>query len=224
MCVPAAAALRADRLLRSMGRDLCAVRAFGALCAECGPAGKEYSKSLGYGPPPAFPSDPLRCCEGATTKRTAETFIEMFGSNGLTQDAARRSNPWNSAGQKLHLRAADVKRAVLSGVFSMQQLHAKLSWAAWNASVLRGTTLVHSTDGPCAACQIFCPDEYAALTPQLGRPGPPSKGSKRKSGAQRVVSMSSMRASAVVHAFGSSKIHTSHTNLNLNSTPMLLPQ
>ena len=66
-------------------------------------------------------------------RKTYDVYTAMDLSK---QDAARRSNPWDSAGQKLHLRSVDVKRVVHAGVYSTQhELHAKLSWAAWNARV-----------------------------------------------------------------------------------------
>ncbi len=160
-------------------RSLCAVRAYGALCAEAGDAGKAYSLAAQPGSPPWAGSDPMRLLPGASAKRTVQTFASMFGEGTLQLDADGR---WTGAAAQLHQRGADVKKALKAGCCTEQQLHGKLSWAAWNACALRGTTLIHAASGECAVCAAHLPQEYDALKPQLGGKGgrPPKKQRKRR--------------------------------------------
>ena len=155
-------------------RSLCAVRAVGALCAECGVAGKAWSCAAQPGEPPWSFANPMDLCEGACAKRTVETFAALFGSAGLQKDKDGR---WTGAAAKLHHRAADVKKALEAGSVDAQQLHASLSHHAWNESCLRGTTLEHTADGECPLCAAYFPREYEALRPQLISKGgrPPKK-------------------------------------------------
>ena len=149
-------------------RSLCAVRAVGALCAECGPEGAAWSRAPQPGAPPWKWKNSMQLCDGASAKRTVETFASLFGWDGLKPDADGKR--FSGAAALLNQRAADVKR-VIDGGFDAVQLHAKLSHAAWNASALCGTTLVHTASGECPACAVCFPLEYKALQPQSKPPG-----------------------------------------------------
>ena len=158
-----------------MGRAECVVRAYGALCAECGPAGTAFNLSSGDGPVPWTYTASDRLCPGATTKRTVETFIQIFGDVGLTRDSNRPSNPLHTAGQKLHLNAARIK-TYLERNPDVVQLHSQVSIHSWRLGVQRGSQFVHAADGPCEACKIFCPQIYAVLNPAVPTGGkPPGK-------------------------------------------------
>ena len=151
----------------------CAVMAFNALCAEHGPQGKAYSMAAEPDAPPWSWDDPMVLCPGATPRRTVETFVSMFGDEGLKMDTSGRCQ---SAAEKLHKRAAHVKKVIDAG-YDELQLHSKLSWHAWNCatSCLQRGTVKHAHTGPCVACQIYCPEEYEALKPQKAAAGRPPK-------------------------------------------------
>ena len=159
----------------TMGRISCAVRAYNALCAECGDAGKAFSLSAGHGPAPWGQLDPCKWVVGASTKRTAATFISMFGSSGFNPNQHRPSNQWDSAGEKLHLRAADIKQLLVAGIRTVEELHGTLSLHALHRSLISGTQLVHDADGECKACKIECSELYAALNPSMPKGGRPAK-------------------------------------------------
>ena len=157
-----------------MLRSQCAVRAYGALCAECGPAGKAYSMASSPEAPPWAWDGHMSLVQGATTRRTVETFGEMFGLGGLKQD---NDGQWKGAAHKLHLRASDVKRVIDEG-YDVQALHETLSWHAWNKQMrlLPSATIEHAADGPCHACELYCAEAYEALAPKTGgKRGRPAK-------------------------------------------------
>jgi hypothetical protein len=171
------------------GRSHCAVRAFNALCAECGDAGKRYScAAAGVAPwsHDAVVAQTMALCPGANAQRTVNTFAEMFGWSSLAQDADGKR--WTGAADKLHQRSADVKKALAAGKCSVEQLHGALSIHAMKAGVLHGTAAVdtaHTASGECPACAIHFPREYAALQPQIISKGgrPPKKQRNRAADA-----------------------------------------
>ena len=166
--------------------SMCAVRAFGAYCAEGGEAGVAWSRSSQPGAPPFKYAHPMAWCEGATIKGTVLHFKSMFGPDGLKVDKDQKG--WKGAGQMLLQRSSDVKLALEDGC-DCGQLHAKLSLHAINNNVLCGVAIQHSPTGPCRACEMHCPHEYAALQPKpvrrAGRP-PKRKQQKRASSGTRV--------------------------------------
>ena len=197
--IPAARTCRAlRRRAAAMGRMCCAVHRYNALCAECGEAGRAFSTSDGDGPPPWGQLDPGNCIAGASTKRTAITFISMFGSAGLSTNSDRPSNPYHSAGQKLLMAAAGVKQALLTGRTTVNKLHVALSLHALQSSVLRGTSQLHTVDGECEACKVECTELYFALNPAVSKGGRPAK-RRAKCKAGEHVSMLSVNCIGVMY-------------------------
>ena len=180
----------------SCEHQMCAVRAFNSLCAECGPPGRAYTTAPSPMDVPWVSLNPNQWIVGATLKRTVETFSAIgLGMDGVSADTDRNAPRFKTAADKLHKRSKAVKELINSGKYSAAQLHAKLSWYAWDQS---GIVLTHAVDGPCAACEAFCPAEYAALKPKVGKRGRPAK-AKRGGG---VLSSLCMRYTYLYHMSG----------------------
>jgi len=161
---------------------ICAVRAYGALCAECGEDGKRYSESASPGVAPwGMLESATSLVAGAAPKRTATVFIAMFGADGLKADKDGR---WKTAADRLHMRAADVKGYLLAGS-DERALHAALSLHACKQAREGGVLLAHAVDGACQACLQQCPQMLAALKPASQNKGgrPAKKTVSRKTGA-----------------------------------------
>ena len=162
---------------------MCAFRAYNSVCAECGPTGQEYtSAALPTLVPWPASLDPQKLVCGASLKRTVETFSAIgFGMDGMVQDvegsgADCHNTRFKTAADKIHLRSKAVKQLIISGKYSAAQLHAKLSWYAWDQwAHTMATPPVHAADGPCAACEAFCPAEYKLLMPTINKGGRPAK-------------------------------------------------
>ena len=136
-------------------RSRCAVRAFGAFCAEAGAEGRAYSMASSPGLPPWKWKTAMTFCDGGCAPTTVATFKEMFGADGINQD---KDGKWKGAAQKLHLRASDVKKVIDDG-YDVKALHETLSWHAWNKQMLSepSATIAHSADGPVPRVRALLP-------------------------------------------------------------------
>jgi hypothetical protein len=145
----------------------CACRAFGALCAEHGPEGVVFFKAANPSNPPWSALDPQVLAPRGCPRRTVQCFAQLFPQDEMPKDKGGKR--CQSSGEKLHGRSKAVKEFIKKGTSALD-LHGKLSSHASNSHIINGVLACHTAEGPCPACQAFCPAEYAALQKKRGRP------------------------------------------------------
>ena len=155
-------------------RQQCAVFAYGSLIAEYGDAGLEYSTADNPASQPWTTLDPTK--HEGNARATIATFKSLFPEAVLETDTTSKLH---TAASKIFARGQSVKKLILSG-WKAEDLHRSLSFHACKQHVCNGSHLVHVAEGPCAACEQFCPLAYAALMPKVNTGGRPKKPDKKR--------------------------------------------